>query len=170
MITEHADEQPQNQRIPTAAAIEAAVLLLRYRKHGTLCTSSSRADGWPFGSVVPFALDDRGRPIILVANIAEHTRNIQRDERVSLLVQEEESGDDVQARARLCVMGRARRIPPEDLDDARQRYLRRLPEASDYFATHDFAFYRLDIERLRYIGGFGKIFWLDPEAYGARAS
>ena len=96
-------------------------------------------------------------------------RNVQADDRVSLLVQEAFDRDDVQSRGRLTVMGRAELIPEPDVGDARARYLERLPSAQGYFATHDFSFYRINVERLRYIGGFGKIFWLDRDAYAKRA-
>ena len=149
------------------AALADAELLLRTRDRGMLATISKRIEGWPFGSVVPYALDREGRPIILIAAIAEHTKNIKADDRVSLLVQEAEEGEDVQAKGRLTVMGRAERIPKEEAADAAPRYLAKVPSADEYFATHDFAFYRISVEHLRYIGGFGEIFWLDPEAYRA---
>lgn len=167
-MNEDAMTREDAQSISSARALDDAEQLLFSRGDGVLCTSSKRADGWPFGSVVPYALDVAGRPIILVASIAEHTRNIGADPRVSLLVQADVTQGDVQAHGRLCVMGRAVAIPEADLDDARERYLARLPEAEGYFATHNFSFLRIEVERLRYIGGFGKIFWLDVDRYRAR--
>jgi heme iron utilization protein len=151
------------------ALIDAEVLL-RTRTNGMLATISKRVPGWPFGSVVPYALDREGRPIILIASIAEHTKNVQADDRVSLLVQQAEDGEDVQAKGRLTVMGRAELIPEQELADVQARYLARLPSAEDYYDTHDFSFYRISCEHLRYIGGFGKIHWLDPDAYRSRIS
>jgi putative heme iron utilization protein len=149
-------------------ALADAEALLRLRGSGMLATISRRVAGWPFGSVVPYAIDREGRPIILIAGIAEHTKNIQADPRVSVLVQEAEDGEDVQAKGRLTVMGRAEPIPENDIADAQPRYLAKLPSAEEYFDTHDFAFYRISVEHLRYIGGFGEIFWLDPDEYRAR--
>lgn len=168
-MTDDSMTREEAQSIKATEAMNDAERLLRHRRHGVLCTSSKRADGWPFASVVPYAIDDAGRPVILIATIAEHTRNIDADPRVSLLVQSDPPDGDVQADARLCVMGRATVIPDDELDAARARYLERLPEAEGYFATHDFSFRRISVERLRYIGGFGKIFWLDVEAYRARS-
>jgi putative heme iron utilization protein len=151
----------------TTALVDAETLL-RVRGRGMLATISKRVEGWPFGSVVPYALDREGRPIILIASIAEHTKNIEADDRVSLLVQEAEDGEDVQAKGRITVMGRAELIRDGELADARARYLAKLPSAEEYFETHDFSFYRIGVEHLRWIGGFGKIHWLDTAAYRAR--
>jgi heme iron utilization protein len=148
--------------------LASAESLLRIRGRGMLATISKKVAGWPFGSVVPYAVDRAGRPIILIAGIAEHTKNIEADSRVSLLVQEAEDEQDIQAKGRLTVMGRAELIPEADLPDASARYLAKLPSAAEYFDTHDFSFYRITTDHLRYIGGFGKIHWLEPAAYRAR--
>lgn len=135
-----------------------------------LATISKRVAGWPFGSIVPYAIDREGSPIILIATIAEHTHNLLADDRVSLLVQEAEGEGDVQAKGRLTFMGRAAPIPEAELEDAQARYLARLPSAEEYYESHDFSFYRIGCEHLRYIGGFGKIHWLDVAAYRARVA
>ena len=54
------------------AAKHARELLLKeYR--GALATQSKAMPGFPFGSVVPYCLDDQGRPLILISRIAQHT-------------------------------------------------------------------------------------------------
>ncbi len=151
-------------------ALGDAEVLLRLRGRGMLATISKKVAGWPFGSIVPYAVDREGRPIILIAQIAEHTKNIQADDRVSLLVQEAEGEEDIQAKGRLTVMGRASQVPEAELGDAAARYLAKLPSAEEYFDTHDFSFYRISVEHLRYIGGFGKIHWLDPTEYQKKHS
>lgn len=167
-VIEIPDEREDAQEISAEVALEDADALLRTRPHGVLSTLSKRASGWPFGSVAPYAVDRQGRPILLVATIAEHTRNLAADSRVSLLIHDREDDADIQTKARLTVMGRAEGIPDSELVDSRARYLARLPEAADYFRTHDFRFYRVQVERLRYIGGFGRIFWLRVERYQDR--
>lgn len=167
-VVETSEEREEAQEISADTALEDAEALLRTRPHGVLCTLSKRADGAPFGSVAPYAVDRQGRPILLIATIAEHTRNVKADPRVSLLIHGREDGNDIQTKARLNVMGRAERVPEADVADSRARYLARLPEAVDYFRTHDFVFYRVSVGRLRYIGGFGRIFWLKPARYQAR--
>jgi len=166
----HPDEQETNQRISKTEATVSARDLLWRSEHGVLCTLSSRVEGWPFGSIVPYAIDAFGRPAILIATIAEHFKNIARDPRVSLFVHDQQSasrepGEDVQAFGRVTVMARARRTAPEERPDVEPRYFFRVPSAAGYHRAHDFEFFSLDIERVRYIGGFGKIFWLDADGF-----
>lgn len=129
---------------------------LRSTRHGVLSTHSNKFAGYPFGSVTPFVLDHSCQPIILISSIAEHTKNIISNPKVSLLVFAE--GADLQANARLTLIGEAAKINKDDAD-LRARYLRYLPQAAGYFDTHDFAFYRINIHQARYIAGFGKMGW-----------
>ncbi|MEW5892003.1 MAG: DUF2470 domain-containing protein [Pseudomonadota bacterium] len=138
---------------------------VRGQQNGVLATLSQRLPGYPFGSVAPFVLDQQGRPVILISSLAEHTRNIGADPRVSLIVQP--FSPDMQEAGRVTLVGRAERLP--DKDALGPRYLRYLPQAAAYFALHDFAFYRIEPERIRYIGGFGKIHWIEAAAYLAPA-
>jgi putative heme iron utilization protein len=117
-----------------------------YATHsGVLSTISARLEGYPFGSIAPFVLDHEGNPLILISTIAEHTKNIQADARVSLIAFDPAS-PDMQAGARLTLVG--------------ARYLRYFPQAESYFDMHDFQFYRIAVKQARYIGGFGKIHWI----------
>jgi putative heme iron utilization protein len=133
----------------------------RGQQSGVLSTLSKRLDGFPFGSVSPFMLDHAARPIILISEIAEHTRNIDADPRVSIIVQPYST--DMQTTGRVTVIGRAERLPAKD--ELGPRYLRYFPRAEDYFAMHDFHFYRIEPVKVRWIGGFGRIYWVDPAAY-----
>lgn len=149
---------PEDQALATGS--EARRFVRAYH-NGSLCTLSKKLEGYPFASVSPFVLDDRGNPLILISNLAEHTKNIDADSRVSLLVQP--CSEDLQAAGRVTLTGRATRLP--DKNAFADRYLRYLPQARDYFAAHDFYFYRIAVENIRYIGGFGKIHWVRPEHY-----
>ncbi|WP_447593659.1 HugZ family pyridoxamine 5'-phosphate oxidase [Aquipseudomonas campi] len=142
------------------AAKHARELLLKeYR--GVLSTHSKAMPGFPFGSVVPYCLDDQGRPLILISRIAQHTHNLQRDPKCSLLVGER-NAEDVQAVGRLTLLTEARQLNEAvDIDAAAARYYRYFPESSDYHQAHDFDFWRLEPVRARYIGGFGAIHWID---------
>lgn len=129
-----------------------------YATHsGVLSTISARLEGYPFGSIAPFVLDHGGNPLFLISTIAEHTKNIQADPRVSLIAFDPAS-PDMQAGARLTLVGDAA-IAPKD-DSLRARYLRYFPQAEGYFDMHDFQFYRIAVKQARYIGGFGKIHWI----------
>jgi len=131
---------------------------LRSTRTAILSTHSAKLEGYPFGSVAPFVLDHQCQPIILISSIAEHTKNIAANPKVSLLVFA--GAEDLQANARLTLLGTAHVINKNDDADLRARYLRYLPQASGYFDMHDFAFYRIQIETCRYIAGFGKMGWL----------
>lgn len=124
---------------------------------GVLSTISARLGGYPFGSIAPFVLDHDGNPLILISTIAEHTKNIQADARVSLIAFDPAT-PDMQAGARLTVIGKA--IPTDKDESLRARYLRYFPQAEGYFGMHDFLFHRIEMEQARFIGGFGKIHWI----------
>lgn len=133
---------------------------LRGCHRGVLSTHSAKYEGYPFGSVTPFVLDHEANPIILISTLAEHTKNIQNNPKVSLIVLSDE--DDMQANARLTMMGTATLIDKEN-PHLKARYLRYLPQAATYFDMHDFYFYQMKIAHARYIAGFGKMSWIDGE-------
>ncbi len=134
-----------------------ALQFLRTTQSCVLSTFSTKFPDYPFGSVAPFVLDHSGQPIILISTIAEHTKNIIANPKVSLLAFA--GGDDLQANARLTIIGEALKINKVDVN-LRSRYLRYFPQAESYFDTHDFHFYRIEIAQVRYIAGFGKMGWL----------
>jgi putative heme iron utilization protein len=156
----------------------------------TLCTSSTRSglDGYPFGSVVPYALTGEGKPVIYIATIAAHTANLRADNRASLFVRQPDTDGDPQNGWRLTVMGRMKRLAElhdevsgkdehvvervcqAELDGIHARYLETTPWAKQYGLTHGFAYWRMsEIEAVRYIAGFGKICWLQGEEVVADA-
>lgn len=141
------------------AAKHARELLLKeYR--GVLSTHSKKWSGFPFGSVVPYCLDEAGRPLILISRIAQHTHNLQMDGKCSLLIGER-GVDDIQAAGRLTLLAEALLI--EDVDaiaGAAERYYRYFPGSQDYHIVHDFDFWVLEPVQWRFIGGFGDIHWL----------
>lgn len=143
-------------------AVHDARRLMRAHTNGLLSTLSVDMPGWPFGSVAPYVLDYSAQPILLLSDLAQHTHNMHADNRVSLLAWEQEK-DDIQQAGRVTLLGRAAEISMDE--PLRDRYLRYLPQAQQYFAVHDFRFYRLAVERVRFIGGFGDIHWIRGEDY-----
>lgn len=135
--------------------------LARGQTSAVLSTLSQRLAGYPFGSVAPYVLDHAGRPVLLISDLAEHTRNLKADPRCSLIVQP--FSDDMHATGRVTVIGEAKPLPQKDA--LGPRYLRHHPQAEGYFAMHDFAFWRIEPLRIRYIGGFGRIHWIEADAY-----
>ncbi|PYS08079.1 MAG: heme iron utilization protein [Acidobacteria bacterium] len=142
---------------------EARRLFLQ-QSFGVLSTISLDVPGYPFGSVTPYCADRQCRPVIYISRIAQHTRNILADPRVSLTVLEKGDSDDVQARGRLTCIGNARLLGPDE-DDAPERYFRYFPGSRQYAGTHDFEFFRLELVRLRFIGGFGQIYWIERDEF-----
>jgi len=145
----------------------AARQLFLQHSFGVLSTISLDVPGYPFGSITPYCADRQGRPIIYISYIAQHTRNILADPRVSLTVFENNTGsDDVQARGRITCIGDARKVPADD-SDTRERYFQYFPSSRQYSGTHDFEFFRVDLKRVRFIGGFGQIYWVEPADFMA---
>lgn len=145
----------------TATAREARQLL-RAHRYGALCTLSKKFDGHPFGSITPYLVDHDGSLLILISTLAEHTKNIQHDPRVSLITHNQES-HHIQTQGRITVLGSA--MIENNRAGAGARYLRYFPEAQTYFSMHDFSFYRIVPTAIRYIGGFGNIHWVKADNY-----
>lgn len=136
--------------------------MLRAHRYGALCTLSKKLDGYPFGSITPYLVDQDGSVLILISALAEHTKNIRHDPRVSLITHDQQD-PHIQAQGRVTVTGNAE--PEPDRNRVGPRYLRYFPEAKTYFSMHDFSFYRIRPLAIRYIGGFGKIHWVNMENY-----
>ena len=149
----------------TDAAIAAkARALLRRIDAGVLSTWSLAQAGYPFGSLAPFALTHEGRPLIYVSRIAEHTRNLSADPRTCLTVIEPASGNR-QALGRTSLLGEAHEVPAAEREAAARRYFAFFPEQRQYEQFHDFSFWRIEPARVRWIGGFGEIHWVEREAW-----
>lgn len=140
----------------------AARQMLRAHRYGALCTLSKKFNGHPFGSIVPYLVDHDGSLLILISTLAEHTRNILHDPRVSLVTHSQDN-PDIQSQGRITVVGEAQPVP--DKLQTGKRYLHYFPEAQNLFAMGDFSFYRIVPQTLRYIGGFGKIHWVAADSY-----
>ena len=157
--------------MPTSATdLAAARTLLATERHGTLCTAHAAHGGWPFGSVVPYAVLQSGDPVVLLAEIAEHTRNIAADARVTLFVADSRSADRPQAGARVAMMARAEIASGAAAPGAQAAYFDRFPEARGHFSSHGFDFYALRVERIRWIAGFGSMGWIDRGEWAVSAA
>jgi heme iron utilization protein len=142
--------------------VEEAKTFVQSEHDGMLCTLSQKLDGWPFGSVAPYALTAAGEPLILISEIAEHTRNLRADARASFLVQASNTKDQ-QASSRATLIGYAMPVSQPFLEDAQRRYLEVIPNAASYYATHDFSLFKIQVSQVRFIGGFGNIHWIDGD-------
>ncbi|WP_233799685.1 HugZ family pyridoxamine 5'-phosphate oxidase [Paraburkholderia sp. HP33-1] len=136
----------------------APLHLLHTAAVGTLATHARQPEGFPYPSVLPFAPDARHRPTILVSRLAEHTHNLHADPRAGFLAVDAPDGD-VLGGQRVTLLGRFEPVDPSP--ELVRRYLRYHPEAERYLVLGDFTFWIMKLERLRYIGGFGAMGWLD---------
>lgn len=140
----------------------AAKTLLNSKDFGVLSTISVKLEGFPFGSVVPYCLDDTGLPVIYISTIAQHTKNITENKRCSLTIID--NNEDVQAHGRISIIGNMELLG-DNHNAAKERYFRHFPNAKSYGATHSFSFYRLEPITVRFIGGFGAIHWIEPNDF-----
>jgi hypothetical protein len=143
-------------KIPAHAPLD----LLHRLAVGTLATHSRQPQGFPYPTILPFAPDARHRPTILVSRLAEHTRNLEGDARAGFLVADAPDGKVLDA-PRVTLLGTFELVDAPPLFV--RRYLRYQPDAERYLALGDFAFRTLSLERLRFIGGFGTMGWLDGD-------
>lgn len=146
--------------------IEIQVLkLLLSSDYGTLSTHSVDCPGYPFASIVPVGFDELNRPIILISRLAQHTHNIIDNARVSLFFSDvqQQAYEDVQHCSRITLLAQAQRLDMKAEMNVVRRYARFYPQATNYYKKLDFIFYRLQPEKVRFIGGFAKIHWIKPE-------
>ena len=132
---------------------------------GSLSTLSRKQPGFPFGSLMPYALDAQGRPIFLISTMAMHTQNLQADPRASLFVTEPDASGDPLGSSRVTLIGSVIRIPEPELAVARTVYLARYPDSKYWVDYDDFFFYRMDVLDVYYVGGFGVMGWVVASEY-----
>ena len=84
---------------------------------------------------------------------------------MSLTIYKERKSGDQNENARLTIVGDGEPLTGELHDEMLARYVQRFPEAEGYKQAHDFRIWKVEIKRVRYIGGFGKIFWLEKEEW-----
>ena len=151
---------------PEPTFAERAHTLLYLGRMGSLSTLSRKQPGFPFGSVMPYGLDDHGRPIFLISTMAMHTQNLQADPRASLLVTQQDSEGEPLGASRVTLLGNVLPVPKPELAEARKLYLERHANSKYWVDFEDFAFYRMDVIDVYYVGGFGVMGWVSASDYG----
>ncbi len=144
---------------------ERARTLMHLGRIGSLSTLSQKQPGWPFGSVMPYGLDEQGRPIFLISTMAMHTKNLMADPRASLLIMQPDVTGDPLGASRVTVMGRVAKVPKDEQAAVRKTYLARYDSAGYWVDFSDFGFYRMDIVDVYYVGGFGVMGWVAAVDY-----
>lgn len=140
-------------------AVAMARQVLRTARIATLATLDPQS-GFPLATMITVATDVDGSPLFLASQLSLHTRNMEADSRVSLLLSSLGKGDPLAASARLSVVGRAE--PCADAN-ARRRFLSRQPKARLYADFADFSLYRVSVLGLHPNGGFARAGAIAPE-------
>lgn len=146
-------------------ALHDAKTLVFTKSSGVMSTLSHNLRGYPFGSVAPYMCDEQGRIYFFISNIAQHTKNLQHDSRMSLTVFDAAEQGDQNEHGRVTIVGDGRLVDTDKAESLIDKYIVLYPEAQSYRNAHDFNLWQLDAIRVRYIGGFGKIFWLEQDEW-----
>ena len=85
------------------------------------------------------------------------------DPRVSLFIQDTATKANPQSIARATLLGVVEAVTETEGEDAASRYLQRFPEAAQNFQLGGFSMLKIVVQQVRYIGGFGKMFWIEGE-------
>ena len=152
--------------IPEPSFAERARTLVYLGRIGSLSTLSRKQPGFPFGSVMPYGLNDRGSPVFLISTMAMHTQNLQADPRASLLVSQPDASGDPLGASRVTLLGNVAPIPKLEVADARKAYLERYANSKYWVDFEDFSFYRMEAIDVYYVGGFGVMGWVTALEYG----
>jgi heme iron utilization protein len=153
-----ADQAPD----PRPPAAEAPGLTVRrlMRSCDRAALATSLIDGAPYASLVLFALDLDATPLLLLSDLAEHSRNIGRDCRVSLLIDGTGGLADPLTGARATLVGRAETVADDRL---MARFIARHPSAAGFAGFADFKLYQMTPARAHLVAGFGRIRWVDGD-------
>ncbi|MEA2139449.1 MAG: hypothetical protein QOG56_2599 [Solirubrobacteraceae bacterium] len=155
------DAAPVRRRTPA----EEARTLLAATNVGALATLT--ADGDPWGSIVTYGLLGDGAPVLCVSQLAEHGRNLAADARASLVVSAPLDEAYPLASGRVTVAGRARCPDGDEAQAARAAHLAAVPSAELYVDFGDFSLWVLDVQRARWVGGYGRMASADAGAFAA---
>jgi putative heme iron utilization protein len=162
---QHAYTGPALPQLPEPTHAERVRTLLSLVSVATLSSLSRKHPGFPFGSLMPFALDSEGRPVFLISNMAMHTQNLKEDSRCSLFVGQAGADSDPLGAARATLVGHAIPVPEEEIASVREQYLARHENSRYWVDFSDFNFFRLQPVDLYYVGGFGVMGWVDAGDY-----
>ena len=158
-----AAERKAQARVEEMGGAGAAKALLGAEQAAALTTLSQRRPGWPSASLVPYAVDARGEPLLALSAIAQHTRNLEADPRACLFVYDAAAAaKDARTAPRLAVYGKVEVLEGEAEAEAKTAYLARHADARGLFNL-DFKLYRLAVEEAQWVGGFAAAGWISRD-------
>jgi hypothetical protein len=162
---QHANTGSELPQLSEPTHAERVRTLVSQATIATLSTCSRKHAGFPFGSLMPYALDAAGRPIFLISNMAMHTQNLKADPRSSLFVTQAAVDGDPLGAARATLMGMTTPVPEDEIAAIRQVYLATHENSRYWVDFADFGFFRLEVADVYYVGGFGVMGWVDSRDY-----
>ncbi|MGA9491492.1 MAG: DUF2470 domain-containing protein [Mycobacterium sp.] len=158
-------QPPVHPARPSAA--EQARTIAASTNAATLATLT--ADGDPWASFVAYGLLD-GRPVLCLSNLAEHGRNVTGDPRASLSIVAASGDTDPLASSRITLAGIVFQPAPVDRDAVRAAYVDAVPAGQIFADFSDFTLWVLDVQRVRWVGGYGRMDSATGEEYNAAAA
>jgi heme iron utilization protein len=162
---QHAYTGPALPQLPEPSHAERVRTLVAQATVATLSTLSRKHVGFPFGSLMPYALDPEGRPLFLISNMAMHTQNLRADPRASLFVAQAATDGDPLGAARATLIGQVEPVPESDVASARESYLTTHQNSRYWVDFADFGFFRLEPVDIYHVGGFGIMGWVGARDY-----
>jgi putative heme iron utilization protein len=164
-VRKHAAGASDAPAVPEPSFAERARTLVHLGRIGSLSTLSLKQPGFPFGSLMPYGLDESGRPIFLISTMAMHTQNLRADPRASLFVTQPGASEDPLGASRVTLIGNVATVPEPEITEARKLYIARYENSKYWVDFEDFSFYRMDVVDVYYVGGFGVMGWVAAPEY-----
>ncbi|KAJ6974910.1 hypothetical protein D5086_024425 [Populus alba] len=141
--------QTHQEKAARLPPVEEIRTVLDQSTHGMLSTFSQKHEGYPSGSMVDFACDADGSPIVAVSSWAVHAKDLIANPKCSLLV-----AKDPEDRTDLVITLHGDSIPvsEKDVTAVRTTYLAKHPDA---FRVDfgDFQFMRIEPKVVQYMSG-----------------
>jgi heme iron utilization protein len=153
-----------NSRRPSAA--EEARTIAAAANTGTLATLTIAGDPW--ASFVTYGLLD-GAPVLCVSRLAEHGRNLEHDPRASLAIVAPSADPDPLASGRITLAGAVEPPADDERTAAREAHLAAVQAAKYYIDYTDFSLWVLRVQRVRWVGGYGRMDSATGDDYAAAA-
>mmetsp|Transcript_20321 Transcript_20321/g.40559 ORF Transcript_20321/g.40559 Transcript_20321/m.40559 type:complete len:335 (+) Transcript_20321:93-1097(+) len=159
--------QEHQQNAPKLGFATDVRTLVGYN-HGfaVMSTNSKSNPGFPGGSVVGFAPDEQGRPIFIFSGMSSHTKDLLADPRCSLTIASKEFKGAADGRVNL--MGTVKVLPGAEREAMKEVYRKKHPGAF-WIDFGDFNWFRMEVEDVRFVGGFARAGSVDAAEYAAAA-
>jgi hypothetical protein len=146
---------------------EEARRLVAANRRGVLSTLIP-GEGAPYGSLVDLAPLPGGDVVMFLSTLAMHRQYLAEDPRASILIAPSLTEEDALAQPRVTLVGRVAAVA--DRQAVAELYLAQHPSAGRYLTFADFEFLRLQVEKARYIAGFGRMGWITGDRYRAAST